>query len=91
MFAHAMRSTNAVTPSSRFSGAFAPVCTLLCPFAPGSICSVFALNLAIVCALMFFCSGASTSLMMLWYGPASAAFACSIVTPGLSRAKRYAQ
>ena len=34
-------------------------------------------------------SGASTSLMMLWYGPASATRACSIDTPGFNRPNRY--
>ena len=80
-----------MTPSSSVSGAFASRDTLLWPRLPGSSRIGFALNRASVCGLMPFCSGASTSLTIVWYGVASAARACSIETPGFSRANRYAQ
>jgi hypothetical protein len=91
MFAHAISSTNAVTPSRRFIGAVASRRTLLWPCPPGCITIGFDRNRASVCSLMPFCSGASTSLMIAWYCVLSAALACSIVTPGSRRANKYAQ
>ncbi len=64
MFTQAMSSTNAVTPSSRRSGIFALSGTELWPRPPGARTIGFARKRAIVCALMSYCSGASTSLMM---------------------------
>ena len=91
MFAQAMTSTSAVTPSSRLSGVRASPRTLLCPCFPDSTRIGFARNFAIVWSLMPFCSGASTSLTIAWYCALSDARACSIETPGRRRAKRYAQ
>ena len=48
IFAQAISSTNAVTPSSSVSGAFASRDTELWPRDPGSRVSCFALNRAIV-------------------------------------------
>ena len=57
-----------VTPSSSASGALRFAVTLLWPRLPASSTIGFALNRAIVCGLMPFCSGASTSLMIARYG-----------------------
>ena len=74
MFAHAMISTRPVTPNSSMSGAPAlPSMTWLCPRAPGATTIFFARKRAIVWSLMPFCSGASTSLRIAWYGTFSAA------------------
>ena len=48
MFAHAISSTKAVTPSSSVSGAFASRDAELCPFVPASSVICFARNFAIV-------------------------------------------
>ena len=89
MLAQAISSTNAVTPSSSVSGGCARRrAMLLWPRAPGSTVTGLALKRAIVASLMPFCSGASTSLTMARYGTLTAALACSIVTPGFSRANR---
>ena len=89
MLAHAMRSTNTVTPKSSRSDPPAFVGTPLCPRAPGSTRIGFARNFAIVCGLIPFCSGASTSVRIGRYTDSIAACARSIVTPGFSRANRY--
>ena len=62
MFAHAMSSTSAVTPSSSVSGARASRDTDVWPRAPGATMIGLARNRAIVCSLMPVWSGASTSL-----------------------------
>ena len=62
MFAHAMSSTSAVTPRSSISGVRASPWTELWPRQPLRRRCSFALNRAIVCSLMPFWSGASTSL-----------------------------
>ena len=81
-----------VTPSSSVSGAPRSRVTLLWPRAPGLEQIGFALNRASVCRLMPFCSGASTSLTIAWHGALpSRCAACSIETPGFSRANRYVQ
>ena len=93
MFAHAISSTNAVTPSSSVSGAFASLRHVALAARPRlDISSGFALNRSSVCGLMPFCSGASTSFTIVWYGALERRrCACSIDTPGFSRANRYAQ
>ena len=48
MFAQAISSTNAVTPSSSVNGAFASPDAELWPFVPASIVICFARNFAIV-------------------------------------------
>ncbi len=60
MLAQAISSTNAVTPSSSISGAFASGRAELCPCAPGTTPIVFALNCTMVLSLIPFWSGAST-------------------------------
>ena len=65
MLAHAMSSTNAVTPSRSVSGAFASRDTLLWPRLPGSTSTGLALKRASVCSLIPVWSGASTSLRIV--------------------------
>ncbi len=64
MFAQAISSTVPVTASRMISGVRASLSKLLWPRLPGSVVITFALKRAIVCSLMPFWSGASTSLMI---------------------------
>ena len=86
-----MTSTKAVTPSSRIKGARPSSAIALCPLAPSASKTSRARNRSIVWSLIPVCSGASTSLMIAEYGTLMAVCACSIDTPGWSRANTYAQ
>ena len=90
MFAQAMSSTMPVTPKSRVSGARASRDTPLWPRDPSAMVIWRARKRASVCSLIF-CSGASTSVVMAWYGTLMAVLACSREMPGFKRANRYAQ
>ena len=86
MFAHAISSTIAVTPRSSVSGGRASRWTELWPRPPGSTPIVFCLKRAIVCSLMPFCSGASTSLRIALIVHVDGALRLLDRDAGLSRA-----
>ena len=84
MLAQAISSTKPVTPSSSVSGALRFARDASSARArPARRHIAFALNAPSSASLMPFCSGASTSLTIAWYGTLSAVCACSIDDAGL--------
>ena len=91
MLAHAISRTTTVTASSSVRGTDITACRPLCPRAPSATVTCFERKRDITRSLTPTWSGASTSLRSRVYGALIAVRACSIVTPGFSRAKAYTQ